>query len=33
LPERAHIPTLDPAHFGVKIAGERVLDRQQRMKV
>jgi hypothetical protein len=29
LPQRAHVPTLDAAHLGVEVAGQRVLDRQQ----
>ena len=33
LPKRAHIPTLDSAHFGVEIASQLILDRQQRMNM
>jgi len=33
LPQRAHVPPLHPAHLGVKVAGQRVLDRQERMDV
>jgi hypothetical protein len=29
LAQRAHVPTLDAAHLGVEVAGQRVLERQQ----
>jgi hypothetical protein len=29
LAQRAHVPTLDAAHLRVKIAGQRILERQQ----
>jgi len=33
LPQCAHVAALDAAHLGVEVSCERVLDRQQRMKM
>jgi hypothetical protein len=33
LTQRAHVPAFDAAHLGIEVAGERVLERQERMKV